>query len=354
MAVHVIAGVMGSGKSFESVKEKILPALRNGQRVVSNISGLNHSAIAAYISKPVAEVEGLLCVVRDEQVSQPDFYPSDADDVASVVKPGDLLVLDEVWKFYKKGLALSDRCMNFYRMHRHWASEATGLTTEIVLCIQSIRGLHPDIRDVVEVRFQCRKLKILGKPEHYQVWLYEGDERRASHHFDRKYDPEIFPLYKSHAKGGAVEQFDQRQSIYSRPFFRFVLPIALLLIPVGGYGAYWSLSRLTHRGAAPAALASAAPVSTAAPGAAPAASAALGSGAASGWRIVASYRAGDLPVVLLVDDKGRYRTLTPGALSTGAAGELYVPVPRETDVATPWAGSSATYTSKGGQAPPTK
>lgn len=353
MAVHVIAGVMGSGKSFESVKEKILPALLAGQRVVSNISGLNHAAIAEYLQKPLEEIQRLLIVIQDEEISRPDFYPADESDFSSIVKPGDLLLLDEVWKFYKKGTALTDRCMTFFRMHRHWSNEETGLTTEIVLCIQSVRGLHPDIRDVVEVRFQCRKMKILGTPDKYQVWLYEGDERKASHHYDRKYDPKIFPLYKSHAKGGAIEQFDSRQSIYNRPFFRIILPLVAILIPLGIYGGYWSLKRMSSSKATAVESSAPAPVSAAPainPSTIPPPTSLAGG---SGWRIVASYKVGGLPVVLLVDDRGRYRTITPGSVTAGAGGEMYVPVPKDADLATPWAGNAPTYT-KGAQPPAAK
>ncbi|MBJ5389082.1 hypothetical protein JGG32_25795, partial [Salmonella enterica subsp. enterica serovar Typhimurium] len=40
MAINLYVGLQGAGKSYESVKSVVLPALAQGQRVVSNIEGL--------------------------------------------------------------------------------------------------------------------------------------------------------------------------------------------------------------------------------------------------------------------------------------------------------------------------
>lgn len=366
MAVHVIAGVMGSGKSYEAVKEKILPAVKSGQRVVTNIHGLNHQLIAEHLKLSLADVQARLIVVSDADIlvksSNKDgaplvlndaVLPADENDNSTLIQPGDLVVLDEVWQVFPKGVSLSPRIMTFFRMHRHWVSAETNLTTDIVLCIQSIRDLHADIRSVVEVRFQCRKMKIIGRPDKYQVWLYEGDSRTASHHYDRKYEAHIFPLYKSHAKGGAVESFDVRQSGFNRPLFKLVMPLAAVAVVLGTVISVLAYRKMTGTpAAAPATATAPAADSDLKPGSkpivqnpAPAASAPVGL-SSDNWRVVASYKSGGLPVIVVVDDTGRYRSFSPGSVSYGPAGDVYAPVPADSPgVATTFAGKNSTYSS---------
>ena len=320
---------------------EIRTALKAGQRVVSNIEGLNPPEIAKYLKISEERVNELLTIVKDEQVLAPGFYPKDAHDQSAIVKPGALLLLDEVWRFYKKEMKLSAECMSFFRMHRHYAADDTGLTSEIVLCIQSVRGLHPDIRDIIEVRFQCRKLKIIGRPDMYQVWLFEGQERKPSHKFDRKYNPAIFPLYQSHAKGGAIEQVDPRQNMLGKALHRLGKPLALIAIPLGIAACWYGLNKLTHPKGSETPSAIVTP-----PGATPGTASATVQPANSNddsWRVIASYTVNGQPVVKLLDGNGRFRTLSPGQVSVGASGEIYVTVARDEKRVTPWSGSFPTY-----------
>ncbi|MBJ3095365.1 hypothetical protein JGB36_23440 [Salmonella enterica subsp. enterica serovar Derby] len=51
MAINLYVGLQGAGKSYESVKSVVLPALAQGQRVVSNIEGLDSEKVYAYVKK---------------------------------------------------------------------------------------------------------------------------------------------------------------------------------------------------------------------------------------------------------------------------------------------------------------
>lgn len=363
MAIHAITGVMGSGKSYEAVSEKIAPALRDNEhrRVVTNIEGLNLQAFADYTGRPLADVERRLVCVSYERITEPGFwYDPEAGAVNTVVQPGDLVVLDEVWRYYNRGTKIPDDAMRFFRMHRHYAHPDSGLTCDVVLINQALRGLHADIRDIVEVQFSCRKLKVLGRPENYQVFMIEGGERKASHRFMRKYRSEVFPLYKSHTVQGAKEEMDQRQNMLAKPFFKFVVPLALLAILGGLWTVFHYFGTLGKKPGAPepaaSALSAPAPAGApAAPGAAPApAVAPAGASTASQWRVVASYQVGSLPVVLLTDNSGRFRTLTAASFARGAADDIQVVVPPDESLkgkATPWTGPAPSFTSSSSSQP---
>lgn len=351
MAIHAITGVMGSGKSYEAVSEKIVPALRDEEhrRIVTNIEGLSTPAIAAFIGRPEADVEARLVRISYERVTEPGFwYDPDAGATDTLVQPGDLVVLDEVWRYFNRGTKLPDDAMRFFRMHRHYVGAESGLTCDVVLINQALRGIHQDIRDVVEVQFACRKLKVLGRPQNYQVLVHEGGDRNASHTYLRKYSDKVFPLYSSYTQGGAKESIDKRQSALNKPFFKLVLPLAALAIAVGSYGGY-SYFKDMGKGkgtkASAAASAASSPVtatSPPAPGQPAPTSFGSPSATADAWRLVARYSVSGLPVVILVDGSGRYRTVTSGSYSQGASNDVSVAIPAADPTrASPWTGSFA-------------
>jgi zona occludens toxin len=336
MAVHAITGVMGSGKSYEAVSEKIVPALKNeaDRRVVTNIEGLNTAEIAKYIGKPEAEVEVRLVRISYERVSEAGFwYDPESGAIETVVQPGDLVVLDEVWRYFNRTDKLPADAMKFFRMHRHYVGTDSGLTCDVVLINQSFRGIHSDIRDVVETQFACRKLKALGRPQNYQVSVIEGGERKATRSELRKYSDKVFPLYSSYSGTQGKEAYDKRQSVFNTPLFKYVLPLFAVLMC---WGVWSTMNYFTGMGkakggelAAASTIAPAKPT-TASPGTpaptgqgqvAPAAQPTPGGfqqpapGTAETWRVAARYTVNGLPVVVLVDSAGRHRTVTAGLLA---------------------------------------
>lgn len=333
MAIHAITGVMGSGKSYEAVSEKLVPALRDSdtRRVVCNIEGLNVQAIADYINKPVEDVDARLVRVDYERVTKPGFWydPEGTPAVLdSVVQPGDLVILDEVWRYFNRGVKLPEDAMRFFRMHRHYAHADSGDTCDVVLINQALRGIHQDIRDVVEVQFACRKLKALGRPQNYQVFVHEGGERKSSHSFLRKYRKEIFPLYSSYAHANAKESVDGRQNLLNKPFFKYVLPVCALAIVGGLYSTFTHFSNL---GKSPSSSPEASAPAAAGPVAAPAKSASVPAAPGSPapapapipkneWRLVSIYKYGAANVALVVNEAGIYRAAPVVELrgSTGA------------------------------------
>lgn len=339
MSIHAITGVMGSGKSYEAVSEKIVVALRDqaGRRVVTNIEGLNKEAIAKYIKKSLDYVETHLIVVDYERVAKPLFwYDPEHTTESTIVGPGDLVVLDEVWRYFNRGVKLPEDAMRFFRMHRHYVGE-NGITCDVVLINQALRGIHKDITDVVELQFACRKLKVFGRPQNYQVFLHEGGERKASHQYLRTYKPAIFALYSSYKTDRATESIDRRQNVLSTPFFKYVIPGFLVL---GAFSFYYVYNHFKNLGGTPAPSAASAAVSSQGPAPAPAPSpASISTASSSEWRVVATYQSGGLPVVLLTNKDGHYRTLTAAQYSRGASDDIAVFVPAaDATKATPFTG----------------
>lgn len=254
MAINVYSGVMGSGKSYEAVSSLILPAVASGRRVVSNIDGLNESAIHEYIlthkgkfakkGDITKESLGSIELVSNERILEPFFFPNPdtQSDKPSIVQPGDFVVIDEAWRFWAKESKPSHEHKQFFKMHRHFANPETGVTCDLAIIIQDISGLYLDLKKVVEMTVRTTKLKSVGLNSRYRVDVYEGNRltRTAkTSSYQKSYNQKIFPLYKSYAVDGAKEtSIDDRQNIFKSGKIWVMLAIGLLLPVIGGWYLY--------------------------------------------------------------------------------------------------------------------
>lgn len=235
---------MGSGKTYEVVCSVILPALGRGRRVVSNIAGLDYEAMVNVLAEQgiPSEHVGELVHVSHEKVLEPSFWRTDKDDaegVDSFIKGGDLVALDEIWRFWE-GFAdrkMPDRVMNFYRMHRHFLHADTGVACDVALITQDVLDISRKVRSVIEETYYMEKLTAIGSTRRYRVDIHQGGKtsRRPLRQIQRTYEAKFFPLYSSHSQkkeGGAdavEENIDGRGNILKGVIFKVVLPVGALV-----------------------------------------------------------------------------------------------------------------------------
>jgi zona occludens toxin len=246
MAINAYTGLMGSGKSFEVVASVIVPAIKAGRRVVTNIDGIQPEAIYDYlinVKNCDPDSLGQVISVINEDIHKSGFFPDDTKpEQTSVVQPGDMVAVDECWNFWGDDNKISPEHHQFFRMHRHFTNPQTGLTCDIVLMIQDLGTLNRKIRSIIEMTSRTVKLKTLGAPKAYRIELYEGNKLNAKTKIDtfvKKYDPAIFPLYKSYAAGSGKEKtIDSRQNIFTNPRIWITLVFFLILATLSAYNAY--------------------------------------------------------------------------------------------------------------------
>ncbi|KAF1035011.1 MAG: hypothetical protein GAK35_04245 [Herbaspirillum frisingense] len=251
MAIMVYTGVMGSGKSYEGISTAALNALRQGRRVVTNIAGVNFEAIRDHLG-PMKDgallSEDRVVVIQSKRITEPHFFFDPEVEVDSVVKPGDLVLIDEVWAFWGKDCKLSAEHQKFFRMHRHYVESSSGVSSDLVVMIQDITSLHRFIRGVVETTFKFTKMKTLGLASCYRVEVYEGSRQTRATLVSasvKKYDKRIFPLYKSYDGGSGKEKsVDDRQNLFRNKWFMSVMVAAVAGLGAGGVWFYRYVSNL--------------------------------------------------------------------------------------------------------------
>lgn len=248
MPINVYTGLMGSGKSYEVVSEVILPAVLSGRDVVTNVDGISEERIHDYLAEKHPAKDrakfGRIKHVTNEEVFKPDFFPYYDDAKAAhtntIVQPGDLVCIDEAWRFWGTDCKLHKHHKSFFLEHRHFTHPETRVSCDLVCMIQDIGTLHRFVKPVVAFSFRTHRKVALGMPATYSVTMWEGSKQAKKSQIGnwvRRYSKEIFPLYSSF-KGGAegkVVNADKRQNMLANTRFWMVAAVAVI---GGGFSLY--------------------------------------------------------------------------------------------------------------------
>jgi zona occludens toxin len=238
VTISLYTGHVGSGKTYEVIKNVILPALEKGRTVVCNIDGIDPDALEAHFDALGVDAPGELVVVSRDDVARPDFFPSrqkDGDYVASAFVPlGALVVVDEAHHLWGSGGGpISPPHMTFFSEHRHIVG-SDGVACDLVLITQAIGQMHMKLRRLVQYDVDCRQLRALGLSKKYSVCVYDGFRQKKEFVLSRAtktYDPKIFRLYSSFAAGnGKVLLTDKRFVIWNNKLFWLISAVALVVL----------------------------------------------------------------------------------------------------------------------------
>lgn len=238
-----MCGLPGSGKSYNTVLHQILPALRSGRRVATNIP-LNLEAVQAELAKLPEEKRGFLVEFDVQELEQ---EPARIFDCCT---PGTVFVIDEVWRLFPAGKRADKVPEPFRKLlaeHRHM-KDAKGDTCQIVLVTQDLAQISAFARQLVEQTFIHTKLSSVGLSKSFRVDIYNGshtgqrppDNQRLNQVFGT-YKADVYKFYKSHTlsegDGGATNErkIDGRGNIFRRPIWW----IGGAFVLVGGW---WGIS----------------------------------------------------------------------------------------------------------------
>lgn len=313
MAITAYTGVPGSGKSYALMAMVILPGLQAGRRVLTNLAGIDADKVRQYVNGA-----GELVLFTGEQTLAPGFFPDeDTPDAPSVLKPGDLMVFDEVRISWNPSGKLDPAILKFLRYHRHFVS-SDGQSTDVVLATQMLTDLHRDYKGCVERNYKFKKMNTLGLNNRY-VWnMWEGAVQRRGEQIangNGSYDPAVFALYSSYIGGvGKEVKTDKRSQVVS--IGKVVIYVMVAVVIFGG--AAWAVSRVFKVPKQGGAVASGTANNIGVVGAAgsPVAGGAARSNTGAPpvsvrWRIAGVITAGNLNVVVVLDPDGNSRYERP-------------------------------------------
>lgn len=196
MAVTMMLGPPGAGKSYEATVFQVLPALREGRMVITNLP-LN----VEEFEKLDEDFPGLIEVVQPTKENPRPFsrvedYKSEWRHPETGVGP--LFVIDECHFALPRGktdIAVEE----WYSLHRHEG-------VDLILMTQSYGKVSKAVCDIVQTAIVLRKNTNLGSRQSYRRDVRDGLTRANSLGVVvRRYKRQYFPLYQSYTRGGKGE-----------------------------------------------------------------------------------------------------------------------------------------------------
>lgn len=233
-----------AGKSYDSMLRHVLPALKAGRAVYARVDGLDEpeqrANIAAYLGMLPGRLDELLHHVSGDDVVRTFQCYRDGDKylIPEHLKNA-LVIIDEVHEFYPSSMKPLERAQEqFFARHGQFGMD-------IIAASQAFDRLHNEIRVRVERKVLFRKLSHFAALEKIGI----GGKGRYSMRFSvsdgngkfkvigsetHKYDPAIFPLYRSYQPGVTnVETYDAGKKEAGGAGLKFYLPLAIVCALVG-------------------------------------------------------------------------------------------------------------------------
>lgn len=220
MAIVAYVGLPGAGKSYSVLANVVIPALKAGRKIITNVP-LKLDALRA-----------LGCT--GEVVQLPE--DTTAAGIAADAVGGAVYVLDELYRFWPAGLMqnkvpVAER--EFFAMHRHRTDGSH--STEIVLVTQDLSQIAGFIRPLVEETFRMVKLTAFGLRNRFRVDVYQGavtgpkppSSQRLREMYG-KYNPKVYACYQSQTQAvdgitGEEKKIDSRGSLLRSPILYLVV-----------------------------------------------------------------------------------------------------------------------------------
>ncbi|GHS81669.1 hypothetical protein PAGU2196_25030 [Pseudomonas sp. PAGU 2196] len=144
MAIHAYVGKPGHGKSYGVVEHVVIPSLKQGRHVVTNIPLVADDLLADFGGK----------------ISQLPEDWFEQDDLADILPPGCVAVIDECWRRWPAGVNANhanktDKVL--LAEHRHRV-DGKNNSMRVVLITQDLAQISSWVRLLIENTYRIRKM----------------------------------------------------------------------------------------------------------------------------------------------------------------------------------------------------
>lgn len=209
MAIHAYVGKPGHGKSYSVVERVIIPSLKEGRHVVTNIPLHSEDLMSSF--------GGTIQQLPDDWFA--------AEDLAQYVVNGCVFILDECWRRWpegQKGNQANPWDKRLMAEHRHMV-DAKGNSMRIVIVTQDLKQIPHWARLLIETTFLTYKLT----EKRFRVDVYRGvvtgDKPPKSsliRQFFGGYSGEVYKYYISATQSETGSVGDETTADKSASFLR--------------------------------------------------------------------------------------------------------------------------------------
>lgn len=236
--IILCTGLMGSGKTYNTVIDHILPTILDGRKVRTNIP-VNLEYIKEVHGVEVASLVEILEPSEEFGLPFSQLWHYEDDWVHPRTGQSTMFVIDEAQLVMPAGTSEFNKALlSKATMQRHSGYDW-------VLITQHKNFISRNIVDIVQGVHFFEKCTNVGRPDKYRHKVLDGTGSNAPvlKSTVKEYDPEKFKYYKSHtASAGAVEE---KTSVGAHVNLRLIfwgLGLAVLALAVAVYWFYASWS----------------------------------------------------------------------------------------------------------------
>lgn len=230
--IYAICGTPGSFKSCYAVENFVLPALRKGRKVYTNIEGLSSTHISAYYDIDPVSVEENLKVLGRVYDEKDGSYHEDRDKIRRFYEDlpiNALVIIDEAQNYFssrdfKEGF--SNDLIPWLTKHRH-------LGNDVVWITQNIESVDITFRRNTHLTYALRRAENLGMKNAAFNYIFDRADLDRRHLARKMYrpDPTIFKLYDSYQEKDVKENRKSYNVFLRSPF----VWLAIIVFAYAGY-----------------------------------------------------------------------------------------------------------------------
>lgn len=188
--INMLVGAIGGGKSYEAVVYHVIPAVKEGRKVKTNLP-LN----IQHFRDVFGDKADLIELVHPTKLNPRPFSSIEdyKDDWRCPdTNRGALFVIDECHKMLPKGSTNRD-VEEYFAESRHAGHDH-------LLITQSDRKISRNIVDMVQILYRVRKNTALGSQNSYVKKVQDGYRGEVMNTEIRKYKKTYFAFYQSHTQ----------------------------------------------------------------------------------------------------------------------------------------------------------
>jgi zona occludens toxin len=247
MPITAYSGLPRTGKSYGVVENVIMPALKLGRRVFTNIP-----LYVDVIGEDFPSYPERITFFKTQDLLDNDAW------FQQVFEAGATIVIDECWRLWSAGLKannMKESHKSFLAEHGHMVG-ADGYSTEVVLVTQDLAQVASYPRSLVQTTYRSVKLVSIGSNTKFRIDIYEGSvsgpnppSKSRLRQIFSSYDPKVYKYYKSQTMSksdghGSEVSTDSRANILSSKLLLIGGPVFLAFMGFIIYSGYSNVTAM--------------------------------------------------------------------------------------------------------------
>jgi len=211
--IEMLEGLPGSGKSYHSVSDYLLPWVRSNRRIYTYIDGFYLDRLATFEGRSLAELQAQITTWTrpDEVITE-----------LLKVEPGSAVLIDECQTIFRAQTKIPPDLLRWLELHRHYG-------IDVVMVCQDFRQVTSGVTRLVEITTKFMKLSRLGLGKRYRGKIRGNPEEvEEIRSFIGKYDAKVYSYYSSYR--ATVKEQPRDYSIFKSAFVVFCLACVVVVV----------------------------------------------------------------------------------------------------------------------------